>query len=519
MKQPREYQKRIFESILKNGNTLVVLPTGMGKTLIGLMLIKYMIENKHKGICLFLSPTKPLVKQHVQTIKNELGVGVGEASGDIGVEKRKDMYKNKPVIVATPQTIKNDVERGILNLEDVKLLIIDEAHRTTGKYAYTYICKNTNNALIVGLTASPGGTKKRIEEIARNLNIKNIETRTTNDEDVKRYVHGIKIRTITVELPPVYVAISNKLREIINEYGTRLKKIVGIPPPVKRKAELIKYRERINEMQTGAKYRAIVLYGVLLNANHMLELLETQGIWPVKVYLEKLGEKDSKTSITLMKDPRIREIKEYINAVKDYPHPKVGKLVQIIKSKITRGKRGIIFVQYRDQIEYIIEKLKENGVKAVRFVGKRKGSTKKEQEKTIEMFRNNEIDVLVSTSIGEEGLDIPAVDVVVFYEPIPSEIRSIQRKGRTGRFGEGEVIILITKKTRDEWYYWAAVRKEKQMYKTLYRMKKSKAHIKREKNKEERSKNNEDKDDKKANKIKQNTKQKGKEQSRIVDYM
>jgi ERCC4-related helicase len=53
--------------------------------------------------------------------------------------------------------------------------------------------------------------------------------------------------------------------------------------------------------------------------------------------------------------------------------------------------------------------------------------SQEEQSAVLESFRNGEFDVLVATSIAEEGLDIPEVDLVVFYEPIPSEIRYIQR--------------------------------------------------------------------------------------------
>jgi Fanconi anemia group M protein len=125
------------------------------------------------------------------------------------------------------------------------------------------------------------------------------------------------------------------------------------------------------------------------------------------------------------------------------------------------GKK-IVFVQYRNQIERIANMLKENGVKAEMFVGRR-GMSRKKQNEIIDRFRKGEIDVIVASSVGEEGLDIPAVDTVIFYEPVPSEIRSIQRRGRTGRFGKGRVIILMTKGTRDVYYYWASVKKEKKM--------------------------------------------------------
>jgi Fanconi anemia group M protein len=71
------------------------------------------------------------------------------------------------------------------------------------------------------------------------------------------------------------------------------------------------------------------------------------------------------------------------------------------------------------------------------------------------------------TSVGEEGLDIPQVDLVLFYEPIPSAVRSIQRRGRTGRLDEGSVIVLLAKGTRDEGYRWSSFHKEKRMHKLI----------------------------------------------------
>ena len=97
--------------------------------------------------------------------------------------------------------------------------------------------------------------------------------------------------------------------------------------------------------------------------------------------------------------------------------------------------------------------------------------TQKEQIAILQEFREGKFNVLVSSSVGEEGLDIPQVDLVIFYEPIPSAIRHIQRRGRTGRLEKGEVVILVTKNTRDEGYRWSAHHKEKRMYRNLLQLK------------------------------------------------
>ena len=77
--------------------------------------------------------------------------------------------------------------------------------------------------------------------------------------------------------------------------------------------------------------------------------------------------------------------------------------------------------------------------------------------------------VLISTSVAEEGIDIPSVDQVILYEPVPSEIRMIQRRGRTGRKTEGQMTVLITKGTRDEAYYYSSIHKERKMKNQLIR--------------------------------------------------
>jgi ERCC4-related helicase len=462
---PRAYQLAIYNSIIENGNTLVVLPTGLGKTLIALMLIK---ECSKKGRCLFLTPTKPLAKQHRDTIVGVLGFPEDDVSlmtGDLPQKKRKEEY-NKKVIVATPQTIRNDLRAGLLGPE-FSLCVFDECHRAVGEYAYTFIAEKLAGALFVGLTASPGGKKERIREVVDHLRIKNIEIRTSLDEDVRGYVQKSVIHWIPVNLSPLLRKIKINIDDMISKYARGLS-AMGIIPPLKHKGKFLELRTRILNMKHGAKYHALVQYSILLNLLHMSELLETQGIHALRKYLEKIEEKNSKSAKRLKLAPKFIEIKKLISE-RDEDHPKMNKLIDLVKK--LDGKKIIIFAQYRDQIAKIENELEKSGIVARQFVGKRNGFTRKLQEKTIQDFRDGKFDVLVASSIGEEGLDIPAVDAVIFYEPIPSEIRSIQRRGRAARLKKGEIYVLVTKETRDEYYYWSSFRKEKKMKEILEGMK------------------------------------------------
>jgi len=131
----------------------------------------------------------------------------------------------------------------------------------------------------------------------------------------------------------------------------------------------------------------------------------------------------------------------------------------------------LVFTQYRDTASYIVEELNEiPSVKAMRFVGQAskvndEGLSQEEQAERIRMLREGDLNVLVATSIAEEGLDIPAVDHVIFYEPIPSEIRYIQRRGRTGRKAPGKVAILAANNTLDMIYLYASNRRTEKMRK------------------------------------------------------
>lgn len=458
--KPRPYQEAIYKSIMETGNTLVVLPTGLGKTLIGFMLIE---DKTKQGKCLFLAPTRPLVKQHYASFLEITGPDpsiVTIVTGETPKAKRAGLYE-KQIIFSTPQTIKNDLLSGTLkNPESFSLCIFDEAHRATGNYAYTLVAeKLKDHALIVGLTASPGGNRERIGKILSNLFIQNAQIRTKQDEDVREHVKEIEVKWIETTLTPDLKAIKTGLDSLISEHVKKLD-AMGFPPPIKSKRLFLAMRQRILNINSNAKYTILVTYSILLNLLHMQELIETQGASALKKYLEKIETKETKSAKILLRKPGITEIKRILSTTKE-EHPKLELLLELIKGM--PDKKIIAFAQYRDQVALIEKALQDAGVAARMFLGKKGDYTKKQQEETIAQFREDKFKVLVASSIGEEGLDIPAVDAVIFYEPTPSEIRSIQRRGRAGRFKEGQVYILITKGTRDEYFHWAAINREKKM--------------------------------------------------------
>lgn len=466
----RAYQSNIVNSILTNGNTLVVLPTGLGKTLIAFQVIKE--KTKYGKKALFMAPTKPLVQQHYRSFLELFSLDSSTTAlvtGSTPPAKRQEEYK-KQFIFATPQTIRNDLKRLALRTNDFVVAIFDEAHRAVGDYAYSEIAKQLpKETLIVGLTASPGGRKARILEVLNTLSIINTEIRIPKDEDVFQYIKPLDIKWVKVDLSPHLLKIKTNLEKLIAQHTRKLASL-GFPPPLRSKKNFLELRAKILNTNHPVKYPALVHYSILLHLLHSLELAETQGVYALRKYIENLQKGSSKSKSILLKEPAFREVAAYANSNEE--HPKLKLLIDLLK-KLTR-KKVIVFAQYRNQIDKIINELTKNGISARKFVGKKDGFTKKQQEETIADFRLGTFQTLVASSIGEEGLDIPAVDAVIFFEPVPSEIRSIQRRGRAGRFKKGEVYILITKNTRDEYFYWASFNREAKMKSMLKSIQKNK---------------------------------------------
>ncbi len=485
--EKREYQVKIAESALK-GNTLVVLPTGLGKTIIAILVLVEVL-NKKGGKILFLAPTKPLVEQHARTIKNLTKIeNLAVLTGDVEKKKRRGMIKDADIIIATPQVIQNDVISGDINLRDFTLIIFDEAHRAVGNYAYVYIAKKYRESrtdhLILGITASPGGDEEKIMEIIENLGVENVEIRTEEDPDVKKYVKGFQIRWVELPMPSEIKELYTKLKELYNSIITELRKFglfVTVRKPTRSdvlRAQKIAQQE-IREGKTEF-YQAAMLITMAIKIDYALEYLETQGFESCYNYLMRIIEEGnskggSKAARTLVRDERFIEIIRVARRISErmdkMDNPKLNALKTIVRKEIAANPeiRIIVFTHFRETAQIVADSLNEMpNVRAIRFVGQAskgedRGLKQREQVEIVERFKRGEYNVLVATSVAEEGLDIPATDLVIFYEPVPSEIRSIQRRGRTGRTRLGKVIILTIKGTRDVAYLWSSRNKEKKM--------------------------------------------------------
>ena len=208
--------------------------------------------------------------------------------------------------------------------------------------------------------------------------------------------------------------------------------------------------------------------------SHAYDLLSSEGIYPFVSYLESLETREEKSRAlkNILANESVIAATKLARAAleKGEEHPKVGMVVSLLKRELD-SQHVIIFAQYRSTARMLTKILNVNDIPAKEFVGKGIGVTQAQQQAIVAAFRDREFRVLVATSIGEEGLDIPAVDAVVFYEPIPNEIRNIQRKGRAGRMKLGKIFIMMARNTKDETYLFISKIKEKRMRDNIMRIK------------------------------------------------
>ncbi|MDW0145007.1 MAG: helicase-related protein [Nitrososphaeraceae archaeon] len=507
--QFREYQKNI-SSFALNKNTLVILPTALGKTIISLLVSINTLYNYREKRILILAPTRPLVNQHWKSFVSYIKLPNDQTAvvtGKIPPYARTIVWNNDAIrlVFSTPEVVRNDIKEKRVSLENFFLIVFDEAHRAVKDYAYTFIAdqyvRHCSFPIILGLTASPGSEKSKIQEICNNLFIEHLEYKTEEDADVKRFINPIDINWKWFDLPSEYHYVKSILKTMLEEKLNWLinRNIVTKNSKWIFKRDLISLGDELRrtllilpEEQRRSLYFALMQQSIALSLMYCIELMESQGFNSLGTFLNRTQGEDTRSHKMLIGDNRIKEIRRLIEQL-NIEHPKIQYLIKVLRerfdsqinsqnnSKNTRNlvsgelekdSRVLIFTQYRDTAQHIVELLIKNKIRSSKFVGQSKrqgdpGMRQEEQNSILKKFREGEFNVLVATSIAEEGLDIPEVDLVVFYEPIPSEIRHIQRRGRTGRKNIGSVIILATKDTIDERYLEVSRKKIQKMKSVL----------------------------------------------------
>lgn len=500
--EARLYQQVLAADVLKKGNTMIVAPTALGKTIVATLVAADRLEKVKNSKILVLAPSKPLAIQHESTFKEFLTVPCSSITGAVKTDERVKRWEESQIICATPQTVESDLLKGRYSLKDVSLVVFDECHHGVGSYSYVYLAsryvKESKFNMILGLTASPGSDKEKIKEVCDNLYVQNIVVKTEEDYDVRPYFNPVAIDWVRVKMSSELEKIKKHVDKALKVRLKGLKNMGIIRTVSVNKTDILRARGRVQSAIARTVnpkkecFQAISILSAVINIQHSQELIETQGVVTFNKYVARLRKKKTKAAKSLIQDPNFGKAIYLAREAEKHglEHPKLKKVTDIIKKELgqngqtklqseryvkdadQKSSKIMVFTQYRDSLEMIHQKLEKEGIKSAKFFGQasrdgEKGLTQKEQKEIIKAFKIGEYDVLLSTSVAEEGIDIPAVDLVILYEPVPSEVRMIQRRGRTGRKRSGRVKVLITNGTRDEGYYWASINKERRMKRQL----------------------------------------------------
>jgi len=493
--ETRNYQFSIVANGLFN-NLLVALPTGLGKTFIAATIMYNFFRWTKDAQIVFVAPTKPLVAQQVDACFKIVGLPRSTTTmltGEQAPVIRAEEWEKKRVFFMTPQTLINDLSSGIADPKKIVLLVVDEAHRATGEYAYNkvvqFIRRFNKSFRILALTATPGATVEAVQEVIDGLEISKVEIRTEESIDIRPYTH--KRNTDTILLDP-----SDEIMMVKELLGNALQPLVNLlcsqnaywskDPMAFTSFGLMQARVRWAKSDAGRKasggLRGMVqaLFTVLQSVAHCIKLLNFHGITPfydsIKAFRESVedGKGGSKYKTQIVQHADFKKMMDRIRTWIGNPdfvgHPKLTFLCDTILNHFLDagdGKMGedippsstrvIVFSEYRDSAEDIVRVLNKHGplIRASVFVGqadsKRSlGMNQEKQQETIRQFKSGKFNVIVATSIGEEGLDIGSVDLIVCYDASASPIRMLQRMGRTGRKRTGNIVLLLMRGKEEE---------------------------------------------------------------------
>ncbi|XP_045766127.1 Fanconi anemia group M protein [Maniola jurtina] len=488
----RDYQFNIIRAaILKN--TLVSLPTGLGKTFIAAVIMYNYYRWYPLGKIVFTAPTRPLVAQQIEACYKIVALpptDTIEMTGHMPVNTRKTHWQTKRVFFATPQVIYNDIKSGICPAQKIRCLVIDEAHRARGNYAYCQIVSTLTEMghtvyRVLGLSATPGSKVEDVISVVKNLHIAHLELRTEACIDVASYSHSRKINTVVIPLGPELTHLRRQYVEILDGYARRLKQFNILPQNLGNlsKGRIVmlykEYQTRDRSSRHPQHNYIMKDFTLIISLFHGLELLVKHGSRVFLNFFDEHPEKswiqsdDQLTSLlerlrddlgidplsldrSVLPDGTIPEIPKDLS----FGHPKFDKLKEIILDHFNKAKqngqdtKAIVFCEYRESVNLVHCLLLQCRPLIVpqMFVGQgasgKNGKTvvsQKQQLRVMRSFRSGECNTLVCTCVAEEGLDVGSVDLILCFDiSTRSPVRLVQRCGRTGRERGGQVHILVT---------------------------------------------------------------------------
>eukprot|EP01133_Synstelium_polycarpum_P003588 gene3588-4108_t len=447
----REYQSNIISHLFYQ-NTMVCLPTGLGKTFIASVAILNFYRWFPGCKIVFLVHSRPLVAQQIEAFHQITGIPQHESillTGTVKANDRESKWRERRIFFCTPQVFVNDIEKNRLDPSQIRLIVLDEAHKAHGNFDYCVgvrlVANRTRHFRVLALTASPGTKKDSVQEVIDNLLISQMEVRSERSLDIIPYIHQKKIEVVVVDLPNSIQGLFDILRRIQSIPYNKLVSGGAIPPAQTLEKLSIGYLRVLQDNYTrsprhnyGVSASFYALQSLLAAAN----ALTGQGM---EAFNEKLKSIQKPKRMTapfkeLHGSPAWAELLAMTNEAMSSKvvHEKLVKLSEIVIAHFNNSKdkstRVMVFVELRDTVAEIVDYLgkKSSLIKVMPFYGqsdgkRTKGLNQGEQASILTRFRDGGYNTLISTSIGEEGLDFGEVDLIVCFDTPQSAVRNIQQ--------------------------------------------------------------------------------------------
>ncbi|KAK2765424.1 3'-5' DNA helicase [Arachnomyces sp. PD_36] len=495
----RDYQFNISHRGLFH-NLLVALPTGLGKTFIAATIMLNWFRWTKDAQIVFVAPTKPLVSQQVKACFGIVGIPRSQTTmltGDIQPGIRAEEWKEKRVFFMTPQTLINDLKKGIADPKRIVLLVVDEAHRATGNYSYvevvSFLRRFNSSFRVLALTATPGATVEGVQAVIDGLDISRVEIRTEQSLDIREFVHTRNVETQSFENSEEMLMAMEMFSKVLQPSVDKLRgynahwvsdPMLLNPYGLTQQRQKWMNSEAARNTDWGFRKSVTNIFGTLATLAQAIELLKYHGIIPfynnLVAFRESTmadGEKGPKIPRQIVEHASFKQLmgrlKIWTSNAEFVGHPKLEYLKSVVLNHFMDAGEGsggangrppsdtriMIFVNFRDNAEVITKILKrhEPMIRPHVFVGQSNarnsdGMDQKKQLDVVQKFKNGVYNTIVATSIGEEGLDIGEVDLIVCYDSSASPVRMLQRMGRTGRKRAGKIVLLLMKGKEEESY-------------------------------------------------------------------
>lgn len=282
-----------------------------------------------KGKIIFMAPTRPLVTQQIDACYQVMGFPKDETVELTGKQNKKSRaiaWQTKRVFYATPQVVWSDLNDADMNfpINDIKLIVVDEAHKAKGKYAYVEVVQSiwTRNKLfrVLALSATPGKSLKDVAEVVKNLLISHIEVRRESSIDVSQYIHKKTIKSIVVKLDERLKQIRRQFFSVVEPYVEKLCGYNVINAGVENLSKQW-ILHCSNEFKKDAatnrhpEHSEITYnFSVCVSMYHSLELLEGHGL---RVFLNYFNE-DGEQKFFIAKDPNIKQFIDNVRTQTDF---------------------------------------------------------------------------------------------------------------------------------------------------------------------------------------------------------